>query len=172
MDGEAEIGVDCGRRSTGLGDRVVQRVPCTSSLRTSVARHRAPLFLLAGALGDDSFASGPYLLPAVAAGLYLLGSVPLLLGRSWTWRFLAFFFALLLFGNVVFFVFTWNQGVEFQGAAYTWIVLSLHVLCAVLAGAALFVAWRRATHASLVSVHIALFCWLSWVAFPWLGEMP
>jgi hypothetical protein len=120
-----------------------------------------PSFLLAGALGDDSFASGPYLLPAVAAGLYLLGSVPLLLGRSWTWRFLAFFFALLLFGNVVFFVFTWNQGVEFQGAAYTWIVLSLNVLCAVLAGAALFVAWRRATHASLVSVHIALFCWLS-----------
>jgi hypothetical protein len=131
-----------------------------------------PSFLLAAALGDSCFTSGVYLLPLAAAIPYLLASIPLVLGCPWAWWVSALLFAALVAGNAVFFAVVWAQGVEYQGAAYTAVVFALNAFCAFLAGTALFAARRRATGASLAAVHVTLFCWLNWVAFPWLGEMP
>jgi hypothetical protein len=66
----------------------------------------------------------------------------------------------------------WQDGVQYQGASH------LHFMCtanAVWVAALAVVLLRRRTDSSFMTnllFHWLLFAWLSWYAFPYLGELP
>ncbi len=74
--------------------------------------------------------------------------------------------------SVPYFLSDWEAGIRFQGPVYTTLVAAENVLCAAALGILLWTLIRRPSRARAWSFHILLFIWLSWVAFPWLGEMP
>jgi hypothetical protein len=128
-----------------------------------------PAMLLAGAIGDRAIV---YLVPAVGASFYLVASIPLIIGKAWAWGVSAGLFAVLGLANAAYLILAWSAGVQFQGTAYTTLVVVLNVLAGALVGAALARARHRPTLPALLLAHVALFCWLNWIGFPWLGEMP
>jgi len=75
--------------------------------------------------------------------------------------------------SAAWFVAAWKDGVQFQGKQYTVAVCALDVVWAAVLGVIL---WRyRRTNRSFpynLAVHWALFAWLAWCAFPYLGELP
>jgi hypothetical protein len=131
-----------------------------------------PAMLISSALGDRAFASGRYLIPALAGLGYLAASAPLLAGRSWAWRSSAALFAILGVGNAAFLISTWSDGVQFQGASYSMLVVALNVVCGMAVALEFVLARRRNSSVMLSLAHVSLFCWLNWVGFPWFGEMP
>lgn len=66
----------------------------------------------------------------------------------------------------------WGYGVEYQGTQHTLIFAIINAVI----GMVLFGIWRRnrCAHSrrSCIVFHGLLFCWLSWCAFPYLGELP
>jgi hypothetical protein len=74
--------------------------------------------------------------------------------------------------TVVYFISSWDYGVKWQGHAHVIAVLLLNVV-------AIYVLWRLLGQARSAPsfghsflFHWALFAWLAWFAFPFLGEMP
>src|SRR5262245_35814966 len=129
-----------------------------------------PAMFLAAGLSDPAFAFDIYLVPAVAAAVYLAASIPLILGGSWAWRVSAWLVGVLGLANATYIAVMWPYGVQYQGATYSAIVAALNLLCAVLVTTALLIARRKGTFLSLLVAHAGLFCWLNWVGFPWFGE--
>ncbi len=75
--------------------------------------------------------------------------------------------------SVGWFVWSWGYGLHYQGAKYT------HVLCGINAAwiaflGGIFIYWgkRKLTFRLNLALHWALFAWLAWYAFPYLGELP
>jgi hypothetical protein len=75
--------------------------------------------------------------------------------------------------STAWFVSVWKDGVQFQGKQYTVAVCAFGAIWAAVLGVIL---WRyRRTNRSFaynLAVHWALFAWLAWCAFPYLGELP
>lgn len=130
----------------------------------------APAFLLEPVLsiGGDGI---PWV-PVLAAASFWLSAVPLLARPAKRPVFSYALYALTVPLSALFFLFAWHDGVNFQGTLYTAIVAAEN---AALVATLAVIAWasiRRPTAIKAWSFHFLLFFWLSWVAFPWLGEMP
>jgi hypothetical protein len=70
------------------------------------------------------------------------------------------------------FVVLWDFGFRYQGRIHTVGVLVVSVVLLGLVGT-VWLRARRAPSINLsVSFHTALFAWLAWGGFPWLGELP
>jgi lysylphosphatidylglycerol synthetase-like protein (DUF2156 family) len=80
--------------------------------------------------------------------------------------------ALIILGlSVLLFVKGWHYGVMYQGIFHTAVMCSYNVVFSV----ALFILERRnhakPTFKTNMIFHALLFTWLTWAAFPWLGEL-
>jgi hypothetical protein len=81
-------------------------------------------------------------------------------------------FALAVGLSVPWFVLGWKFGLQYQGADYVRRVCGLNALWITAVGLTFLLSWKRSPNfgASLV-LHWVLFAWLSWYAFPYLGEL-
>ena len=75
--------------------------------------------------------------------------------------------------SVPWFLATWSFAVGYHGARYTQYVCAINSAWLVALWAFLLSVWRRGQSfkANLI-FHWVLFTWLSWYAFPYLGELP
>lgn len=74
--------------------------------------------------------------------------------------------------SIFWFVFSWKDGLAFQGAKYNHVVLTLNVLWSVILWL-MFVRSRQLKQSFQLSLvfHWLLFAWLAWYAFPFFGEL-
>jgi hypothetical protein len=114
---------------------------------------------------------GPWflLLPVLA---YALSALPLVARDRPRVVLSLLIYGLAVLLSALFFPLCWEGGVKFQGFTYTVLVAAENVAFAVALGLILWAGIWRPSAAKAWSFHIVLFVWLSWVAFPWLGEMP
>lgn len=68
--------------------------------------------------------------------------------------------------------FGYSYGLEHQSIGYFIGVAVLNVFCWVLLAALAVLARRRPSYGHNLGFHAALFAWLAWCAFPYLGELP
>jgi len=127
--------------------------------------------LLLSALDGGASDQLRIVIPELAVVLYLLASVPLLVGAEFSWHWCAALFSAIVLASAGFFACFWSSGLEFQGKSHTFFVLALNALCASLVGWGLLRTRGQPASRNLVLCHVALFCWLDYAAFPWLGEM-
>jgi hypothetical protein len=75
--------------------------------------------------------------------------------------------------SIVYFIASWNLGLEFEGVEYTRVVCLVNVVWAAFLALAFARAWKEGSsfRASLF-LHWMLFAWLAGYAFPYLGELP
>jgi hypothetical protein len=74
--------------------------------------------------------------------------------------------------GVVWFIGGWKYGLKYEGPHYTYAVCAINLLwIAVLAGMLLGIR-KKSSYAFNLAFHWMLFAWLSWYAFPYLGELP
>jgi hypothetical protein len=75
--------------------------------------------------------------------------------------------------SVVWFVIGWTYGLQYQGPRYVYEVCVLNIAGLGFLTAAFFRCWKREPSFRLnLALHWLLFVWLSWYAFPYLGELP
>jgi|SRR5581483_5736581 len=81
--------------------------------------------------------------------------------------------AVLTVLSVFYFVTGWRLGVEYEGIEYTRAVCFINIISVAFLAAA-FVRVRNIgpSFRSNLLLHWALFAWLAWYAFPYLGELP
>jgi len=135
----------------------------------------APIFIL---LCVDQFTSDGGWLMSVAMffPLYFaicsILSIALLRKLQSAWHISAAIFVVLVLGNTYYFAGAWEVGIKVQGLAYSWLMLGLNALIAGIAAFLLYLS-RHSPHQPLLllSAHASNLLWLSWIAFPWLGEL-
>jgi hypothetical protein len=66
----------------------------------------------------------------------------------------------------------YRYGVQYQSAGYVAGVVIINVVCWVFLGALAVFARRHPSFGHSLGFHAALFAWLAWGAFPYLGELP
>jgi hypothetical protein len=64
----------------------------------------------------------------------------------------------------------WKHGVEFHGPQYTTTVALINVVWLGLLWWVAVRAWRQPSFKKILLTHWLMFAWLSWYAFPYLGE--
>ena len=69
-------------------------------------------------------------------------------------------------------IFGARYGVEYQSVRYVIAVTAINVGCWVLLGVLALLARRHPSFVHNFGFHTALFAWLAWCAFPYLGELP
>jgi hypothetical protein len=126
-----------------------------------------PAFMSSGLFGDS------YLLAiAVVPVFFGLWCWPVLRGRTT----LAIRSVVLLILAVVLsassLIFGARYGVEYQSVGYVIGVAAINIGCWVLLGVLALLARRRPSFVHNLGFHAALFAWLAWCAFPYLGELP
>jgi hypothetical protein len=97
----------------------------------------------------------------------------LLRGVSITPRRSYILFGALVALSVVYFVLSWDYGVQYQGRKYTQAIAVANAIWIVLL--TFLFALSRIRKPSFVfnlTLHWLLFAWLAWYAFPYLGELP
>jgi hypothetical protein len=115
----------------------------------------------------------PYLLgPLVGPIIYIAWCFPLLKGQTQIPLRSKIFSALFVVLSLTNLVASWRYGTQYEGVFQT-------IAVYVFNGAfwiGLFIAERNSrtnpTFIKNLGFHTLLFCWLTWVAFPWLGELP
>ena len=106
----------------------------------------------------------------IAVCLFL--STALLKKHRWAWDASAATFIVLVLGNAWYFSSAWELGNRWQGSTYLWLVFGLNVLVAAVAALFLYRSRLRPHRPNLLlGAHAANLFWLSWIAFPWLGEL-
>ena len=63
-------------------------------------------------------------------------------------------------------------GVEYQSIGYVIGVAIINVVCWIFLGALAWQARHRSSATHNFGFHVALFAWLAWCAFPYMGELP
>jgi hypothetical protein len=82
-------------------------------------------------------------------------------------------FAVATVLSVPWFVLGWKFGLQYEGPHYTHQVCALNALWITALCIMLLRRWKReSTYGASLAVHWMLFAWLSWYAFPYLGELP
>jgi hypothetical protein len=77
------------------------------------------------------------------------------------------------FLDILYFIFSWRWGLEYEGAHHTSVVCAVNLIWVCLLGVAFGRASRGASSFRLnLFVYWMLFAWLGWYAFPTLGELP
>ncbi len=74
--------------------------------------------------------------------------------------------------TVVDFLLEWKRGVQFHGFEHTIAVCFINALWLGLLWWVTLRAVRRPSFEAILLTHWLLFIWLSWYAFPYLGELP
>jgi hypothetical protein len=75
--------------------------------------------------------------------------------------------------SVVYFVASWNWGLQYQGPKYAHAVCALNVAWVAFLILAFVRSWETPPAFRFnLFVHWMLFAWLAWYAFPYLGELP
>jgi hypothetical protein len=74
--------------------------------------------------------------------------------------------------SIMYFVGTWKNGVAYQGRTYTIAVCAANFLWLAGLWDILYSSMRLYSFRANLSFHAALFAWLAWNAFPYLGELP
>ena len=69
-------------------------------------------------------------------------------------------------------IFGARYGVEYQSVGYVVGVAVVNIACWALLGVLALLARRRPSFGHNLGFHAALFAWLAWCAFPYLGELP
>jgi hypothetical protein len=155
------------------------------SVADNVPSVRAPFSLVAvvpalvvyewgqGALGRSAVAEATWTALATlpAGGAFLAWSYPLLLGRDRVPRRSAILAVVAALLTVVFFVHVWSYGLTYHGGVQTVGMAVYNVVGSCI----VFWCFRRnrasPSYASNLAFHVALFLWLAYCAFPWLGEL-
>ena len=136
---------------------------------------RAPLPLLtvlpALVLVETLSPTSVQLIAVVPAGAFLLWNLPLLKGAS-----TIPFRSRVLLGictclTVFYFIFAWPDGAKYQGITYTVAICVVNLLWVGLLWILLRQGIRTPSFLGNILFHWMLFAWLSWYAFPWLGEL-
>jgi hypothetical protein len=73
---------------------------------------------------------------------------------------------------LVLFVMTWRDAFEWQGLEYAFAMLAWNVLALMVVSALLWRALRSPSPFANLAFHVALFGWIAWCSFPWMGETP
>jgi hypothetical protein len=108
----------------------------------------------------------------VPAGLFFLWNPGLFHGntvipkRSWV------LLAVLTVLTAVYFVGSWNYGLEYQGRRFTYYICALNAGGLVFLWTAFMVRGNTPSFVRNLILHWLLFAWLGWYAFPYLGELP
>jgi hypothetical protein len=80
--------------------------------------------------------------------------------------------AVLTVLSLVDFVASWKLGLRYQGAPYTYTVCAVNIMWVCLLGVLLAVGWKtKSSFKCNLILHWALFAWLCWYAFPYMGEL-
>lgn len=74
--------------------------------------------------------------------------------------------------TIVDFVVGWRWGLQYQGAKYTYVVCAINVGWITFLSLAFVRGWRKTSFGHSLFLHLMLFVWLAWYAFPYLGELP
>ncbi|HEV2615646.1 MAG TPA: hypothetical protein VGU63_03440 [Candidatus Acidoferrales bacterium] len=74
--------------------------------------------------------------------------------------------------TIVDFVLGWKWGLQYQGAQYTYVVCAVNVAWIVFLTLAFARSWKKSSFGYSLFLHLMLFAWLAWYAFPYLGELP
>lgn len=69
-------------------------------------------------------------------------------------------------------IFGFRYGIQYQSVGYVVGVAVINVICWALLGSLALLARRRPSFGYNLAFHAALFAWLAWCAFPYLGELP
>lgn len=114
----------------------------------------------------------PYLAGSLPAFGFLATAWPELLGKPFAVS--VFLTAVAIVGVLaaVWFAYGWKYGLRFQGAGYVWCFagLNLLVFLALLYAGGDFLDAPRG--AAGLALHLGLWAWVGWFAFPYLGEWP
>jgi hypothetical protein len=104
--------------------------------------------------------------------LFFLWSFQLFRGEAKVPRRSYVLLALLAVLSAIDFVASWKWGLQYEGPKFTVVVCSVNIVWLAFLGLA-FARTRKGTTSFTTSLflHWMLFAWLSWYAFPWLGEL-
>jgi hypothetical protein len=125
-----------------------------------------PAFLLANA--------GLYRIAiAVPVVFFFLWNPHLLRGRAEIPKRTYFLFVTTILLSIIWFVGGWKYGLEYRGSSFTYSVCVVNALWIALLCLLFIRSWKRnSSFPSSLALHWALFVWLAWYAFPYLGELP
>lgn len=136
----------------------------------------APMLMIGPArlLGGEVFGdidAGPRLVPPLGGAVFLIFASPLVVRPRAVWPMTAFV-GTLVAGSVVFFIWSWSDGLKYQGLSYKVSVLAINVAFA--AGSVWLARRAKCTRAYRLRYAATLVSclWFVWCAFPWLGETP
>jgi hypothetical protein len=74
--------------------------------------------------------------------------------------------------SIAYFVGSWSYGNQYQGHQFTVAICAVNIVCLVILWAILYRSARLSSFKANLFFHAALFAWLAWCAFPYLGELP
>jgi hypothetical protein len=74
--------------------------------------------------------------------------------------------------SIAYFVSSWANGIEYQGRTYTIVICVANFLWLAALWVILYRSARLSSFRASLFFHSALFAWLAWYAFPYLGELP
>lgn len=127
-----------------------------------------PAFMVVDAFGKV----GLPLVPVITPALFLVWSSHLFGGTAVIPRRSYIVLILIIILSVTYFVFAWSYGVRWQGPTYTTAIMLIN------GAVALMVVWlgvrgkRSPSFVTNFAYHFSIFAWLSYLAFPSLGELP
>ena len=129
-----------------------------------------PGLLVVGALGTTG---ATIVAVAVVPTLFCIWYVPLLLQGSPSTPLRSVILLLSAIAlSAMWLVFGYTYGIQYQGWAYVTTVSTTSIGCWGTVGALAYCARRHPTLRRSLLFHGALFVWLAWYAFPYLGELP
>ena len=81
-------------------------------------------------------------------------------------------FGFVSLATLLYFVWGFRYGAEYQGASYTLAVAAMNLGLGFASAIAFRVNLMRPSFSSNFAFHFLFALWICWFAFPWLGEMP
>ena len=104
--------------------------------------------------------------------LFLLWNPQLFRGEAGLPKRTYFLFAGTVLLSVLWFARGWSFGLKSEGPHFTYVVSIVNGLWALALGLLLIRSWKRPSFTDSLLLHLLLFAWLGWYAFPHFGELP
>lgn len=114
----------------------------------------------------------PHLALLVPPALFLIWNPQMFRGESTVPVRTPIAFAVLIALSILYFVSSWHYGLEYQGAAHTKFVCIGNVVLVALLAVLWAVAHKVKQYSTSFAFNWCLVAWLTWYAFPYLGELP